>query len=100
MSATTESAAAEDGPAPLVISVVRGRPTAEELAGLVAVLAARAAGGADSGPGGSATAGMGPEQGHAGAQQAPRSGWTDRSRYVRGRHVHGPGGWRASALPH
>jgi hypothetical protein len=66
------------------LRVVRGEPSAEELAALVAVLAARAAAGGSAAP-------------------APRrvSGWTDRSRYVRsGRPEFGVGsGWRASALP-
>ncbi len=64
------------------LSVVRGEPTAEELAALVAVIASRGAGGE-------------------GESAAPSkvSGWTERARYVRGRLPHSPGGWRASALP-
>jgi hypothetical protein len=66
------------------LRIVRGEPTPEELAALVAVLAARSsAGGAEP--------------------EAPRvvSGWTDRARYVRsGRPEFGAGGgWRAAALP-
>lgn len=68
------------------LRVLRGEPTAEELAALVAVLAARAADGAG-----------------AGAVEPARavSGWTDRSRYVRsGRLGFGARtGWRASTLP-
>jgi hypothetical protein len=68
------------------LRVLRGEPTAEELAALVAVLAARAADGAG-----------------AGAAEPARavSGWTDRSRYVRsGRLGFGARtGWRASTLP-
>ena len=67
-----------------VLRVVHGDPTAEELAALVTVLAARAAAGG-------------------GAPEAPRavSGWTERARYVRsGRLEFGARtGWRASALP-
>jgi hypothetical protein len=66
------------------LSVVRGEPTAEELAALVAVLASRVAGGAGDGES---------------AAAAKVSGWTDRARYVRGRLPHSSDGWRASALP-
>jgi len=65
-----------------LLSVVRGAPTAEELAVLVAVLASRLAG-RDGEP-----------------TAAPKvSGWTDRSRYVRGRLPHSSDGWRASTFP-
>lgn len=71
--------------APL-LRVVAGRPTAEELAALVAVLAAR------------------PGQGTADTTDLPgsMSAWTDRARYVRaGRLGFGTrAGWRGSALPH
>ena len=67
------------------LHVVRGEPSAEELAALVAVVAARSAAGG------------------AGQAEAPRpaSGWTERARYVRsGRLEFGARtGWRASALP-
>ena len=66
------------------VRIVRGEPSAEELAALVAVLAARAVGASDGAP-------------------APVrvSGWTERARYVRsGRLEFGArAGWRASALP-
>ena len=64
-----------------LLRVVRGEPTAEELAALVAVLAAKA--------------------GAAGAPEPPRrlSAWTDRSLLVRRPVAHGPGAWRASAFP-
>ena len=79
---TNNEAAAAPGPA--AVRIVRGEPSPEELAALVAVLAARA------------TAGSG-------EPEAPRvvSGWTDRARYVRsGRLEFGAsGGWRASTLP-
>jgi Acyl-CoA carboxylase epsilon subunit len=71
---------------PAFLQILRGQPTPEQLAALVAVLAA------------------------AGAEEPARpapdklSGWTDRSRYVRGTLQHdylnkGPGGWRAAAFP-
>ncbi|WP_425394865.1 acyl-CoA carboxylase epsilon subunit [Actinospica robiniae] len=83
--ATTEAAEASSAG---TLRVVAGQPTAEELAALVVVLAARA--GAASGAG-------------AAEADAPRSvsAWTDRSRYVRSSRS-GFGtrtGWRASALP-
>jgi hypothetical protein len=89
---TTEQTAtgAADGAAPATagaaLRVVRGEPTAEELAALVAVLAARSTAAPQA-------AGSGPAR--------PVSGWTDRARYVRdGRLGFGSRtGWRASALP-
>jgi Acyl-CoA carboxylase epsilon subunit len=65
-----------------VLRIVRGDPTPEELAALVTVLAARAAASAAAEP-----------------PAAPRSAWRDRSRYARTTLPHGPGAWRASALP-
>jgi Acyl-CoA carboxylase epsilon subunit len=64
-----------------VLRVVRGEPTPEELAALIAVVAARAAAGSAEPP------------------AEPKSVWRDRSRYVRTTLPHGPGAWRASALP-
>ena len=64
------------------IVIARGEPSPEELAALVAVLAARASVRADE-P----------------APTAAVSGWTDRSRYVRSGHTHQPGGWRAASFP-
>jgi hypothetical protein len=64
---------------PPFLRVVRGEPTAEELAALVAVLAVRAA----AGP--------------AGAR--PRSAWADPATRLRGPLVPGPSAWRRSALP-
>ncbi|WP_017613677.1 acyl-CoA carboxylase subunit epsilon [Nocardiopsis salina] len=65
------------------LAVVRGEPTAEELAALTAVLSARAA---------AARASDGAEQ------PAPVSGWRDRAQGLRGRVPHrpGPGAWRMS----
>jgi hypothetical protein len=59
-----------------LLRVVRGAPTAEELAALVAVVTARAAA--------------------ARPETTPGSTWTDRSRLVRRGIAHGPGAWRAS----
>jgi acyl-CoA carboxylase epsilon subunit len=61
------------------LRVVRGEPTAEELAALVAVLAARSAAPAP----------------------APRlrSAWADPARRLGLTHRAGPGAWRRSALP-
>ncbi|MGZ4469782.1 MAG: acyl-CoA carboxylase epsilon subunit [Nocardioidaceae bacterium] len=70
---------AAEAPRPL-LRVVRGEPSAEELAALVAVVAARAAA---SGP----------------RPPARVSAWTDRSRRVRRPLRPGPGAWQASAWP-
>ena len=68
----------------VALRIVRGEPTPEELAALVAVLATR-----------STADGAQPAAPHA------TSGWTDRARYVRsGRLEFGArSGWRAAALP-
>ena len=63
-----------------LLRVVHGDPTPEELAALVAVLGTRA-----TAPG---------ER-----PAASRSAWNDPARQVRSPHQHGPGGWRAAALP-
>jgi Acyl-CoA carboxylase epsilon subunit len=62
------------------LRLVRGRATPEELAALVAVLAA---------------AGGGTEP----RRPAPISQWADRQRLARVPLSPGPGGWRASAFP-
>ena len=81
---TTNQPNEDARPGSAAVRIVRGEPSPEELAALVAVLAARSAAGARE-------------------PAAPRgtSGWTDRARYVRsGRLEFGThGGWRASALP-
>jgi hypothetical protein len=64
------------------LRVVRGDPTPEEIAALVAVLTARARAASASPP-----------------APRPRSAWSDPSRRLRGTLPHGPGAWRASALP-
>ena len=80
--ANEETAAMNDA---VTLAVVRGEPTAEEVAALVAVLAGRAAA---------------QEQGQGRSKKpAPVAGWTDRSRYVQGRIPHSPDGWRKAALP-
>jgi len=67
-----------------VLRVVRGNPTDEELAALVAVVAARqAAAGAD----------------WVGGARARRSAWADPARALRRPLSPGPAGWRRSALP-
>jgi hypothetical protein len=73
----------DEAPKP-VLRVVRGEPTAEELAALVTVLAARSTAAAAAG-----------RRAHAEA----RSLWRDRSRNVRPPLSAGPGAWRASGLP-
>jgi len=70
-----------EGNRPL-LRVVRGEPTAEELAALVAVLAARQRA-AEAGPG----------------DTRPRSQWRNRARNIRPPIGPGPGAWRASGLP-
>jgi hypothetical protein len=67
---------ATDGP---LLRVVRGDPTPEELAALLAVLASRAVARSDVPP--------------------PRSAWNAPARLVRRPLAHGPGGWRSSTLP-
>ena len=62
------------------LHVVSGEASAEELAALVTALTTR----------------IGPQR--AGGTEAASS-WTDRSRYLRTTLPHGPGAWRASALP-
>lgn len=61
------------------LRVVRGDATPEEIAALVAVLSAR--------------------PGKPQATGTRRSAWADRSRQLRTPLPHGPGAWRASALP-
>jgi acyl-CoA carboxylase epsilon subunit len=70
--------AAEPGDAPLIVS---GDPSPEELAALVAMLAARLT------------------PGDVGSRGGRRSEWGAPARRMRGIHRHGPGAWRASAWP-
>jgi len=66
----------------LFLRIVRGEPTAEELAALVAVLAARAA-----------------AAGAAAARPRPRSAWAEPAARLRAPLAPGPAAWRRSALP-
>jgi hypothetical protein len=61
------------------LRVVRGQPTAEELAALVGVLAARSAAPAPA--------------------RRLRAAWADPARRLGLTHRAGPGAWRRSALP-
>ena len=63
-----------------IFHIVKGNPTAEEVAALVTVVSAMAAG---------AQA--------ANAKTRPKPEWGAHHRKVRGTHRHGPGAWRASA---
>jgi Acyl-CoA carboxylase epsilon subunit len=84
----SERSSSENGsaaePARPVLRIVRGDPTPEELAALLAVV------GAKSGTG-------------SGAAELParstRSAWSDPARLVRRPVRPGPDGWRRSALP-
>jgi len=64
------------------LTIVRGDPTPEQIAALVAVLTARLQ-----------------SAGQARVSEAPRSGWSSTSRMMRGPLSPGPGAWKASALP-
>jgi hypothetical protein len=75
---TAGNGSAAGEPAP--IRLVRGQASPEEVAALVAVLAATAGSGEDPAP-------------------RHRSVWASRDRLVRAPLAHGPGAWRASALP-
>lgn len=70
-----------DETAPPTVRIVRGEPTPEEIAALIAVIARRGSG---------VTAPSAPPK---------PSGWTDRSRYVRTGLWHVSDGWRTSAYP-
>jgi len=63
------------------LRVVKGNPTAEELAALVAVLQAAAAAGTTAPP------------------RKPVSEWAAPHRKLRATFPSGPSGWRASAMP-
>ena len=78
---TGPATVAAPAPGP-VLAFARGNPSGEQIAAVVAVLAARTAW-------------------PAGATQAreTRSEWSARSRLLRAPLPRGPGGWRASALP-
>jgi hypothetical protein len=67
-------------PARPTLRVVRGEPTPEELAAVVAVLAARSAGAPETEP-------------------EPQSLWRDKTALLRAPLTPGQGSWRASGLP-
>jgi hypothetical protein len=79
----TPAVSPEPTPAPgrPVLRVIRGDATPEEIAALLAVVAARAA--------------------QAAPDTAPRTpaAWTDRGRAMRAPATPGPGAWRSSAWP-
>jgi hypothetical protein len=82
-SAPPGPAAPPDPAGPAVLSILNGSPSAEEIAAVVvAVVTARKA----------------PASGARVAGRI-RFGWSSRSRLLREPLPHGPGGWRASALP-
>jgi hypothetical protein len=80
-----ETAASAGEPTP-VLQVVKGEPTPEELAALIAVVSARGAAGATA----SAAAANEPDR---------ASDWASYWRNIRQPLQHGPGRWRASAHP-
>jgi hypothetical protein len=71
------------------VRLVRGDASPEELAALVTILATARGDGAPD-----------PTDRHSPASgRSPHSPWSSPRRMVRMTHPHGPGGWRASALP-
>ncbi|MGH3424930.1 MAG: acyl-CoA carboxylase subunit epsilon [Nocardioidaceae bacterium] len=85
MSDEGPSEEAADVPAGPVLRIVKGDPTAEELAALVSVVAARNAA-AD-------------EQAERASKRRTRSAWGDPALATRPVMRVGPGGWRRSAFP-
>ncbi len=75
------SASDDEQPTPL-LRIVRGDPRPEEVAALVAVVSALAAGAAEA---------------SARRRTGRRSEWAAHHRSLRPPHRHGPGAWRASA---
>jgi hypothetical protein len=75
---TVAEEAAEQPP---LLRIVKGDPTPEEVAALVSVVSALAAGAAEA----------------ASREKRPASEWSAHYRKLRGTHRHGPGAWRASA---
>jgi hypothetical protein len=76
----TDSSSVEPVETPPLLRIVKGDPTPEEVAALVAVV--------------SAMANAAAEQSAKGKQ--PRAEWSARHRLVRRTLHHGPGAWRAS----
>jgi Acyl-CoA carboxylase epsilon subunit len=75
-----DPSAANAGP---LLSVVRGKPDAAELAAVIVVLTGRASRIGTSRP----------------SPQRPQRGWSARAAMMRPRLAPGSGAWRASALP-
>jgi hypothetical protein len=82
MAAGSDPSPPAPGETPPLLRVLKGDPSPEELAALVAVVSALAAGAAE-------TASR--------RQRGPRSEWSARHRLLRRPHRHGPGVWRSSA---
>jgi Acyl-CoA carboxylase epsilon subunit len=80
VSEATSTDAGAVAPSVPLLRVVKGDPTPEELAALIAVVATRSGGSPEVAP-------------------EPTSAWRDRSRYVRRPMTPGPNAWRASVLP-
>jgi hypothetical protein len=80
---------ADDGSPAVVLRVIRGDATPEEIAALVAVVLRARAGASGAGAG----AGAGESAG------SRRSAWSDRSRLLRAPRRPAPGAWRRSAFP-
>jgi hypothetical protein len=76
-----ETVAAQPPQEPPLLRIVKGNPTPEEVAALVAVVSSMATAAAES----------------AAQQKAPRPEWSARHRMLRQPLRHGPGAWRASA---
>ena len=64
-----------------LLRIVKGNPTPEEVAALVSVVSAMAAGAAEA----------------ASKQSRPKPEWSAHHRKLRGTHRHGPGAWRTHA---
>jgi hypothetical protein len=71
---------ADEGEQRPILRVVKGDPTPEELAALVAVVAALGSGGTEP-------------------PRRPTPEWSAHHRKMRRSLPHGPGGWRSSGLP-
>jgi len=72
---------AEETQQPPLLRIVKGDPTPEEVAALVAVVSAMAAGAAEA----------------AAQDKAPKPEWSAHHRKLRATHRHGAGAWRHSA---
>jgi hypothetical protein len=77
---TTDDTSVEPVETAPLLRIVKGNPTPEEVAALVTVVSAMAAGAQASN-----------------AKARPRPEWGAHHRRLRGTHRHGPGAWRATA---